>query len=227
MYKVFLTLFALATVMCVMIAMHAFGYVILGADMMPPLPPDVPELARVELDTPIGHYRDLITGGLAPVLYVHAGGGAIALLLAPVLIFTSWLRLSPTVHQYARDIYALSAFLSAAAGMLLALMAWGGGFSRAGFFLMGVTWMVTVVKLVRAVTAGDEDAYDVWLLRSLAVAFGGVMLRVWVPLLLLAGLPFAGAYGFAAWWCWVPNLFALELWISGRPDAVHGLARAR
>ena len=50
------------------------------------------------------------------------------------------------------------------------------------------------------------------MMRNYALTFAGVMLRVWVPLFLAAGMDFTAAYVIIAWFCWVPNLLVVE-WV--------------
>ncbi len=55
-----------------------------------------------------------------------------------------------------------------------------------------------------------------WMLRSYALIFAGVMLRLELPLLTLAFGAFPPAYRAVAWLCWVPNLL-IALWFTRRP----------
>lgn len=45
------------------------------------------------------------------------------------------------------------------------------------------------------------------------MAFAAVTLRLYLPLLFLAGLDFTEAYRIVSWVCWVPNLLVIEWWI--------------
>ncbi len=56
----------------------------------------------------------------------------------------------------------------------------------------------------------------VWMIRSYALTFAAVTLRIWLPLSQVAGLPFAQAYPAIAWFCWVPNLIVVEWLILRR-----------
>lgn len=49
-------------------------------------------------------------------------------------------------------------------------------------------------------------AHRVWMMRSAALTFADVTLRLWLPLQLVAGIPFETACAIVAWLCWVPNL---------------------
>jgi hypothetical protein len=50
------------------------------------------------------------------------------------------------------------------------------------------------------------------MIRSYALCFAAVTLRIWLPLFQFAlGLEFIFAYRIIAWLCWVPNLVVAEL----------------
>jgi hypothetical protein len=55
-----------------------------------------------------------------------------------------------------------------------------------------------------------------WMLRSYALTFAAVTLRIWLPLSQIAGIPFQEAYAAIAWLCWVPNLVVVEWFILRR-----------
>jgi hypothetical protein len=50
------------------------------------------------------------------------------------------------------------------------------------------------------------------MIRSYALTFAAVTLRIWLPLGQVLHFDFVEAYRVIAWLCWVPNLLAAE-WI--------------
>lgn len=48
------------------------------------------------------------------------------------------------------------------------------------------------------------------MVRNFALAFAAVILRLWLPAAVAAGVPFELAYPAVAWLCWVPNLLLAE-----------------
>ena len=64
------------------------------------------------------------------------------------------------------------------------------------------------------VRQGDLEAHREWMIRNYALTFAAVTLRLWLPFLMLIGFAFTTAYITVAWLCWVPNLIAVELYIS-------------
>jgi hypothetical protein len=58
------------------------------------------------------------------------------------------------------------------------------------------------------------------MIRSFALTFAAVTLRIYLPLSLAAGLDYADSYPVIAWLCWVPNLLVAQLLVrSARGQA--------
>ena len=49
------------------------------------------------------------------------------------------------------------------------------------------------------------------MIRSFALTFAAVMLRIYLPLAQVAGIPFDVSYPVISFLCWVPNLLVAEL----------------
>jgi len=54
------------------------------------------------------------------------------------------------------------------------------------------------------------------MIRSFALTFAAVMLRIILPLELASGVPFSTAYKIVSWACWVPNLVVAEWFVRVR-----------
>ena len=57
------------------------------------------------------------------------------------------------------------------------------------------------------------------MLRSFALIFGAVTLRIYLPISFALGFEFSSSYPVIAWVNWVPNILLIEWWI--RRDAPH------
>ena len=58
-----------------------------------------------------------------------------------------------------------------------------------------------------------------WMVRSLAMTFAAVTLRIYMPLAGVLGFDLMRAYPAIAWLCWVPNAVLVELYLRmGRPS---------
>ena len=65
------------------------------------------------------------------------------------------------------------------------------------------------------------------MIRSFALTFAAVTLRLYIPASQMAGIPFDTAYPVIAWLCWVPNLLVAELFVRDlRPSRLNVSAGA-
>lgn len=82
-----------------------------------------------------------------------------------------------------------------------------------GFGSLAVAWLGTTALALNAILEGQVEEHRRWMLRSYALTLAGVMLRTYVPISLVLGIPFEPAYRVIAWLCWVPNLVVVQLWL--------------
>lgn len=152
---------------------------------------------------------------ITPLLF-HAGGGAIALFLGAWNFWGVFRNKYLDLHRWLGRIYLLAVFVGGTAGLYLALTAFGGLPTRIGFSTLAVLWLATAVMAYLRIRQGDVQAHREWVIRSYALTFSAVMLRLWLPLFFSLGFNFPEAYTTVAWLCWVPNLLVAELIISSR-----------
>jgi hypothetical protein len=65
-----------------------------------------------------------------------------------------------------------------------------------------------------------------WMIRSFALTFAAVTLRIYLPILEQLPVPFEDGYRAISFLCWVPNLLAAELYLRGKRQRRGGLASA-
>jgi hypothetical protein len=166
--------------------------------------------------------RHLAEHGLT--FYAHAGGGAVALIAGALQwVLTSRSRRSRW-HRLIGRTYVMAVAVGGLAGLVIATRAFGGLVARAGFSTLAVAWLgSTMVAWIRA-CAHDWTTHRAWMARSFALTFAAVTLRIWLPLLVTAGLSFEVAYRVVAWWSWVPNLVVAE-WLITRERLVSEPSR--
>jgi uncharacterized membrane protein len=127
--------------------------------------------------------------------------------LLPVLQQPRWRAL----HRVAGRLYGASAVALATAGLYLAAYSAGGAVTHGGFGLLALCVLATTWQGYRAIRRGDVGRHRAWMLRSYALVFGAVTLRLWLPLLIAAHQgDFLAAYRWVAWLSWVPNLLWAE-----------------
>lgn len=151
-----------------------------------------------------------------PMFLVHVLGGTVALFIGPWQFWTGLRDRSLKLHRWLGRVYLSAILVGGVGGLYMAAIAFGGLPTQIGFSGLAIMWLVTGVMAYRRVRQGDYEAHREWMIRNYALTFAAVTLRLWLPLLMLLGFSFITAYTTIAWLCWVPNLIAVELYISGK-----------
>ncbi len=140
-------------------------------------------------------------------IFSHAVLGSLALLAGPFQFRRDLRVRRPRVHRLLGRVYVGAALGTGATGLLMALHSSGGPNTHLGFGVLAVLTLATTWMGLARIRAGDVAAHRAWMLRSFALIFAGVTLRIEQPLLMAAhGGAFAPAYQLVAWLCWLPNL---------------------
>jgi len=143
----------------------------------------------------------------------HLAGGGIAI-VAGALQFSTRLRFErPTVHRNVGKLYLVAVLVSGVGGALLAPSSTGGVVAHFGFGMLAALWLGTSLAAFVSVRSGDYQAHRCWMIRSYALCLAAVMLRLYLPLFGVLGVPFESSYPAISWLCWVPNLIVAEWWI--------------
>ena len=144
-------------------------------------------------------------------IYTHVFAAAVALGLGPFQFSTRLRERRPGLHRWSGRLYlGVGVLIGGLSGLYMAFHAFGGVVARLGFAALAIAWMYTGVRAYRAIRGNDPRAHRCWMIRNFALTFAAVMLRLWVPASVLAGVPLETAYPVIAWLCWVPNLFVAE-----------------
>jgi hypothetical protein len=169
----------------------------------------------------VGPAPDVVATNLlkAPWLVVHVGAAATALLTAPVQFVPAIRARFRRVHRWVGRVYAVSCVIGGAAGAILAFGASTGPISTAGFATLAVLWIAVTALAWRHARRRDFVAHRAWMLRSFALTFAAVTLRLYLPLLTILPVDFADGYRAISFLCWVPNLLAAELYVRTRAPA--------
>jgi uncharacterized membrane protein len=208
----------LVIVLAALISLYGLAYVVLGRAMYPP-----PLLASF-VARPWG-------------IYPHALFGGIALFAGALQFRRALLVRRPRVHRIIGTTYVASAVATGVAGGYMAMYAFGGWVTRVGFGSMAALTLWATVLAYRAIRRRDVAAHRAWTLRSYALLFAGVTLRLESPLLMLLTGDFTPAYRVVAWLSWVPNLLWAEWYlrrtaareaafVAALPTAPGGSARS-
>jgi uncharacterized membrane protein len=159
-----------------------------------------------------------------PWLAVHAAAAATALLVGP-LQFRSQLRARrPKLHRVLGRVYVTGCLVGGVTGLLLALGATTGLVSTAGFGSLALVWLFTTAKAWRLAVRRELAQHREWMIRSFALTFAAVTLRVYLPIAQTLPVEPEDAYRAISFLCWVPNLLVAEVYLRTRratpgPDA--------
>jgi hypothetical protein len=156
-----------------------------------------------------------------PWLVVHAGLAGVAMAAGPFQFLPRLRVRRPRLHRWIGRTYVFACLVGGAAGLTLALGSTAGPIARAGFAALAVAWLASTGNAWRLALAGRFQEHRRWMVRSFALTFAAVTLRLYLPIAPMLGLDFLPAYRAIAWLCWVPNLVFAELYLArGRTPAL-------
>nr|WP_262886114.1 DUF2306 domain-containing protein [Flavobacterium phycosphaerae] len=79
---------------------------------------------------------------------------------------------------------------------------------------MAVLWFYFTLKAFLAIKKGNVNRHKKWMLRSFALAFSAITLRLWKVILVYLFHPAPmDVYQVIAWLGWIPNLIVIEYYI--------------
>ncbi|MGW3231991.1 DUF2306 domain-containing protein [Kitasatospora sp. NPDC001095] len=139
-------------------------------------------------------------------LYIHIFGAVTALAVGPWQFSRRLRERRPSLHRRTGATYLLACLVGAAGALLLVPVAYGGAVTGAGFGCLAVAWLVTGGAGLRAVLDGRVADHRRWMVRSFALTFAAVTLRLMLLAATALHLDFRTSYTAIAWLCWVPNL---------------------
>jgi hypothetical protein len=144
--------------------------------------------------------------------YQHILFGGIALLAGWSQFSKHIRKRNLMVHRALGKIYLIAVLLSGLAALYIAYFATGGIVSIMGFIGLAIGWLFTSVQAYRFIRRKDIDQHQYWMIRSYALCWAAVTLRIWMPLFqFVLGMEFLTGYRIIAWLCWVPNLIVAEI----------------
>lgn len=150
-------------------------------------------------------------------ILTHVGFSALALLVGPLQFFPA-LRARRRLHRALGYVYFTGVIGGGIAGFCTAFIAHGGLVTSFGFGLLALLWLWTGLAALQAARRRDFASHERWALRSFALTFAAVMLRIYLPSSVILGLPFEDFYPAVAWLCWVPNLLFVEWFLLARDE---------
>jgi uncharacterized membrane protein len=189
--RVIMTFFAAA------IALYAISYLVFREKVFPP------NLAASFRARPWG-------------IYPHALFGGIALAFGSVQFWRNLPFSHPSLHRALGKVYVVAAILTGTAGLYMSFFAYGGVVTQLGFGFLALSVLTATAIAYQRIRLRDIAAHRRWMLRSYALIFAAVTLRIELPILITVFRGFDHAYAVVAWLSWVPNLAIAEVYIRLR-----------
>lgn len=149
-------------------------------------------------------------------IFLHTLAGS-TVLLGGLLQFNRGIRTRwPHVHRWIGRLYVLGALAVGGAGLYLAAYSAGGWVTHAGFGALALGVLFTTSMAYVYARRRDFRTHSRWMLRSYALFFAAVTLRIELPLLIALLHDFLPAYRIVAWSAWVPNAIWAEWYLRRR-----------
>jgi uncharacterized membrane protein len=158
---------------------------------------------------------------LPVAVFLHLLASPVALAIGPFQLNSRMRSRSLRRHRYLGRVYMVCVALGGAAGLALAPVSQGGLPAHTGFVFLAVLWLATTGTAYRRIRFGDVTGHQTWMIRSYALTFAAVTLRIYLPVSHAAGIPFEPAYQAVSWLCWVPNLVLAEWLLRRQPPKPH------
>lgn len=145
----------------------------------------------------------------------HALGAALTLLLGPLqLRRLSNPKISQTGHRLLGYLYLVGLAVGSVTALPMSLMALGGPVSKVGFLLLSCLWLYTGIRVLHTAWNRDFREHELWVVRSFALAFGAVALRVYLQIAEVLGAGFYSVYPSSVWVAWIPCLLMGEVMVQ-------------
>lgn len=196
------SLWTLMTVLSLLIAAYAVLLLVVPA-MQPPL------------------FKERLAAYPVMVI-VHLVASTVAMVFGPFQLNTRLRTRFTALHRWMGRSYVAGVMIGGVAGLGLATVSQGGMPAHIGFAGLALAWLYTTGSAFTRILRRDVAGHRRMMIRSFALTFAAVTLRIYFPAAVAAGLPYEGSYQVIAWMCWVPNLLFAE-WMLRR----QGLAPVR
>ncbi len=146
------------------------------------------------------------------VFYVHILSGMLAIVLGPFQFIACIRKHYPKAHRQMGKIYVMAILATGSpSGLYMAFFANGGAAASLGFVLMSILWFYTTWMAISTIRKHQIDQHQRWMVRSYAITFSAVSLRLWVPLLsLFTQMEHLFIIILTAWISWLINLAVAE-----------------
>ena len=160
-------------------------------------------------------HKAVETGWYLPAFYCHIIGSSI-ILAAGFFQFSKKVYSNRPLHKTLGKLYVFGVLFFAAPGAyIMTLFVNRGTGVLISFLLQNTFWVITTTAAWIFIMNKGIDDHIKMMRRSYALAFGAVMLRlyIWVFTVFGSGVDFENNYLIIAFLSWVPNILVAE-WIN-------------
>ena len=130
--------------------------------------------------------------------------------------FQRFVRAGRHFNRWIGRIYFLGCLAGGVSGLILSAGVSAGPIAAAGFGTLGLLWIFVTTQGWLAARRRSWSRHRRWMIRSYALTFAAVTLRLYLPVAVIAaihGYDFMVAYRAIAWLAWVPNAVVAELYL--------------
>jgi hypothetical protein len=151
------------------------------------------------------------------LLLMHVSAAPVALAVGAFQFMPRIRRNHRALHRWLGRLYAVAILVGGIGAMGISLNAIGGLWAQVGFSALGIAWMGSTAIAIWMAMNKRFAEHRVWMLRSFALTFSAVTLRLQLVGFEILGLPYEQSSVWLAFTCWVPNLVVAEILIRTRP----------
>jgi hypothetical protein len=112
--------------------------------------------------------------------------------------------------RWSGRVYCVAVIAGWLTSLPIAAHAQTGEVAAAGFLTLGAVWIFATAVAYLNIRRRRVQAHREWMMRSYVLTAAAITLRMYLPVLLISGIPLAKAYPLVAWICWIPNLCSLN-----------------
>lgn len=146
-----------------------------------------------------------------PTFYLHVISGMAVILIGPFQFLKKFRNKNIGLHKTLGKIYTYGVLgIAAPTGLIMAFYAEGGLSSTIAFLVMSALWFLTTTVAIIKIKKKDLIGHQKWMMRSFALSFAAVTLRLLVPTFSLFTDNFEFIIVSTAWWSWLLNLLIVE-----------------
>ncbi|MCK5726481.1 MAG: DUF2306 domain-containing protein [Thiotrichaceae bacterium] len=146
-------------------------------------------------------------------LLAHISSASIALIIGAIQLLPKKRAKQPILHRWLGRFYGFAILIGGISGFMLAVNALGGMVAGLGFGLLAIIWVGVTIQAIRMAMVKNFVEHRKWMIRSFALTFAAVTLRLYLLGFVLADVSYIPASVYLAWMCWLPNIIFAEWWI--------------